>query len=227
MIRPHDGVYDMSPFYTTFGDGIMPCDSVTGAIMLDKVINNKRYKIRNCGYMPSAFGLFTSRGFETNIEILPDGVYDENGQKIDFTGEQMYRNCAIRYIIEDPLKEYQGYVNAFIKTIDKRIYSSETTINLAYEICDLNNNREYISNVFYMPCTPFCSVLSGFNINFSVPQDKDKKLTLENCCIYIGQNYNTNYAKKYISINDDEITVNIPSVEDDITILIMNNQKFK
>lgn len=35
------------------------------------------------------------------------------------------------------------------------------------------------------------------------------------------------WSKKYITINDKEVVVNIPSVEDDITICLLSNQKFQ
>ena len=224
VIKPHNGVYDTMPFYTAFGDiDIRWADSITGAVLLQNVIGSKKYMLLDTGFLSNKINLFNTGGVDTEIEIREDGVYDTNNAKLDLSGEEMNRNCTLRCIVDD-----DSISGIYSKMFDKRLGKNEESRRICYTIDDLNGNREVQSSVLSVPCpSGSLSVLSGFNINFSVPQTADKKYTMENCGIYIGGNYNINYAKKYITINDKEVLVNIPSVEDDITICLLSNQKFQ
>ena len=222
--------FETAPFYLVSFEnkpefGLKYVDSSIGTHALNKIIEDKRYVLYNTGYIPSSLNLFTSAGVSYKVEILPEfpdlpGNLIVNGNIIE--GDYisfpitLYRHCMVRFLsdLDNALPYFQ----------DNRL-GEKTAVSRVCQIYDKERVLLKQTNVTEVVGSGSC--LSGFNLRTEWNQKENQKINLNNCGIYFGDDYSVNYADKYITITDDKIIIDIPEINDDITICMFSDIQFK
>ena len=220
--------YESAPFYlvsfnneTSFG--LMYTDKMLDTIALRKKIGDKNYALINQGYYPNEFNMLTSNVPTYKMEVKEESnKLSVNGNIIEGDNIsipiKLYRNCMLRFLSDLNISSF-----AFQ---DKRLDARETSVSRVCTIYD-SNAENLLKKTDQYEVLGSGKCLSGFKLKIEWNQVEGKKINIDNCGIYFGDDYSVNYADRYITITDNKIILDIPEINDDITICMFSDQKFE